>query len=100
MRFKILNHWFIDNNEISITLMRYYANIKILVENGDLCYKLRVFGDTRVATDFIFETIENAITFVEDVVNKDYSITLDDIKKIYDEQYGKAKILIKNRYNN
>lgn len=100
MKFNLLNHWFIDNNKIGISLMHYYANIEILVKDGELCYTLKVFDDNKVALTFIFETLENTISFVEDVINKNYSITLLDIKKTYDEQYGKSKIIIKNRYNN
>ena len=100
MRFKLLNHWFIDNNKIGISLMRFYIDIEILIEDGELCYKLQIFDDNKVALTFIFETFENVMTFVEDVVNKNSSITLLDIKKTYDEEYGKSKIIIKNRYNN
>ncbi len=100
MKFKLQNRWFIDNNKISMSLVNFYVDIKILVEDGELCYKLRVFDDNKVALTFIFETLENTMTFVEDVVNKNYSTTLLDIKKTYDEQYGKSKIIIKNRYNN
>lgn len=100
MRFKLLNHWFIDNNKIGISLMRFYIDIEILIEDGELCYKLQIFDDNKVALTFIFETLENAMTFVEDVIGKNSSITLLDIKKTYDEQYGKSKIIIKNRYNN
>ena len=100
MRFKLLNHWFIDNNKIGISLMLFYVDIEILIEDGELCYKLQVFDDSKVALTFIFETLENAMTFVEDVVNKNSSITLLNIKKTYDEQYGKSKIIIKRMYNN
>lgn len=100
MRFKLLNHWFIDNNKIGISLMHFYIDIEILIEDGELCYKLQIFDDNKVALTFIFETFENVMTFVEDVVGKNSSITLLDIKKTYDEQYGKSKIIIKNRYNN
>ena len=99
MRFKLLNHWFIDNNKIGISLMRYYVDIEILVEDSELCYKLQVFNDNEMALTFIFKTLENAITFIEDVVNKNYSMTLLDIKKIYEEQYGINRIKIKKRYN-
>ena len=80
--------------------MRFYIDIEILIEDGELCYKLQIFDDNKVALTFIFETLENAMTFVEDVIGKNSSITLLDIKKTYDEQYGKSKIIIKNRYNN
>ena len=100
MKFELLSHWSIDQNSLDIALMKYYISVKILIEDNTLCYKLQVFSDNEIAANFIFNSLEEAITFTEDVINKDYSVTLDDIKKNYDDHFGKTKIMLKNRYNN
>jgi len=95
MRAFLLNHWFINNNKLSISLMCFYVDIEVLVEEGKLLYKLELYDSNKVALSFTFETLEDAIIFVDDVINNNYSINLLDIKRTYDEQYGKSKIIIK-----
>ena len=65
-----LNHWFINGNEISISLMRFYIKIKILHNNQVLYYQLYIKGENKDELLFNFYTIEDAICFTEQVVNK------------------------------
>ena len=71
-----LNHWFINNNELAISLMHFYASINILDNDT---FKVKVVNTMldRKEMDFEFSTLENAIIFVEDTVA--YSKTFEEV---------------------
>lgn len=96
MRFRLLDHWAIKNNELHISLMNYYVIIKISSEENVLVFRLKVFSNGKEKLSFVFNSLEKAITFAEDVVNRNYSMTLDDIIDAYHDEYDDTRIIQKS----
>ena len=63
-----LNHWYIKDNELSISLMKFYTKIKILKNDQIIYYQLYVKGNEDKELTFNFYTIEDAILFTERIV--------------------------------
>ena len=63
-----LNHWYIKDNELSISLMKFYTKIKILKNDQTIYYQLYVKGNEDKELTFNFYTIEDAILFTERIV--------------------------------
>ena len=64
-----LNHWFLKENEISISLMRFHARINILKNNQFIYFQTIINGEDNELT-FNFYSIEDAMSVVEQVVAK------------------------------
>ena len=92
MKFDMLNHWFINGNIIGISLMKYYVDIELVSENDKVIAKLRLNDENMKVLIFIFRSLEDAITFAEDVINKDCYVTINDIKESYVEYIESSKI--------
>ena len=104
MKFGILDNWSICDNEMGISLMNYFVSIKIVFEENIPLFKLSVFFDSKERLSFLFRSLEEAVTFTEDVINKDYLMTLDDINRIYDDEYrckvqGLKKLVLYKKHN-
>ena len=65
-----LNHWFINNNSISISLMRYFVEISIDYNDVNLFYRLIIRDSNKNELVFNFYSLEDAIWFTENVINK------------------------------
>ena len=65
-----LNHWFINNNSISISLMRYFVEINIDYNDVNLFYRLIIHDSNKNELVFNFYSLEDAIWFTENVINK------------------------------
>ena len=65
-----LNHWSVKDNELSISLMLFYIKITILKNDQTIYYQLFVKGHDEKELTFNFYTIEDAISFTEQVINK------------------------------
>ena len=96
MKFGILDNWFIRDNEMGISLINYYVSIRIVAEENIPLFKLSVFYDSKERLSFLFKSLEEAVTFTKDVINKNYSMTLDDIINTYCNKYCDTKILQKS----
>ena len=68
-----LNHWFIKENELSISLMRYYVIVYPISCNNQVSYVLNVMDDENNKT-FYFDTLEESVKFTEDVINNSNNI--------------------------
>ena len=94
-----LNHWFINGNTLDISLSRFCIRI-----NKKNCnYNLDVYQDSNVVLSLSFDTLEEAISFTEEVIakchdNDEINRAHQDIKSrkriknkkpIYNRQYGK-----------
>ena len=75
-----LNHWFINGNELSISLMRYYVSIDTEI------MLLKVIDSNRKQIYLDFDSIEEAVTFTEAVIDK--CLTYEEIKKAYNTYYS------------
>ena len=67
-----LNHWYMKENELSISLMRFYTKIKILKNDQTIYYQLYVKGNEDKELTFNFYTIEDAILFTEQTIAKSH----------------------------
>jgi hypothetical protein len=67
-----LNHWFVKKDELSISLMRHHVSIRILRSGKNNVYQLKVIDSNREELIFNFYTLEDAISFTEDVISKCY----------------------------
>ena len=65
-----LNHWFATDNELSISLMRYFVKINICQNNKFIFYRLEVFDEGKVTLVFNFYSLSDAIHFTEKIIQK------------------------------
>ena len=85
-----LDHWFTNDNELSISLMNLYASITICNMDKSIYFNLRVVDSNKQEMFILYKSLEEAITFVEEVVSKCYSI--DDVVKSYKEYIEQKKL--------
>ena len=88
-----LDHWFINDNELSISLMRYYVDINISYDEK-VNILLRVIDSDRKELFFDFDSLEKAIIFTEAVINKcpNYQAIEDAYNNYYREDKTKKLI--------
>ncbi len=68
MKYIHLDHWVVRDNSFSISLMNLHASIKILNQDGTFLFPI-VVVDREMNTSVVnFYSLEEAITFVEDVI--------------------------------
>lgn len=95
MRRLKLDHWFVGEDTLGISLMRYYVDINITIDDDKIKYILRVIDSDRKELLFDFDALEEAISFVEGVINKCKSYI--EVEEAYNKYYAqdKNKTLIK-----
>ena len=84
-----LNHWFIKDNKLSISLWHFYVAINMFLYDDEIIFQLKVNDDEKNYMGFNFFTLEDAIDFTENVIAN--SSTLDDILNKYRESREKQK---------
>ena len=84
-----LNHWFVADNELSISLMRYFVKINICQNNKYIFYRLEVFEEGKVAVVFNFYSLSDAIHFTENIIQKCTEIS--DIVQQYISRFQKGE---------
>ncbi len=82
-----LNHWFIGDNSLSISLLNYWIDINIKNRNNDLYVQLEIIDSNMQRYMFDFATLEEAVSFTENVINKYKSI--QKIAIVYEDKYIK-----------
>ena len=65
-----LNHWFANKDGLSISLLRFYADIEIQSEDNNINYLLTIYDSDRKTLSLSFSSLEDAISFTEDTVLK------------------------------
>ena len=68
-----LDHWFVGENTFNISLMRFCVSLQVRKNNKFIYIKMRVMDYDRHELEFNFYTLEDAIKFTEDVINKCYT---------------------------
>jgi hypothetical protein len=63
-----LNHWFVIDNELSISLKKFFVRINILKNDKFIFYKMTINNETQEELVFNFYSLEDAILFTEKVV--------------------------------
>lgn len=94
-----LNHWFAADNELSISLMRYFVKISICQNNKFIFYRLEVFEEGRVALVLNFYSLSDAIHFTEKIIRKCTEISEIVQQYISRFQKGEFNQTIKNEKN-
>lgn len=83
-----LDHWFANDNSMSISLMNFYCAIEIAHNGEFIYYPVTIYDSDRRTLRFNFYTLEDAVMFVEGL-NKLF--TLDEVLETYQEQIPKFK---------
>lgn len=86
----MLNNWYIKDNSLQISLLRFHVTIKLECDNGLISYEMDVVDNDMKHFIFNLYSLENAISFVENVINKCMSRT--EIMEKYMEMYEKNEI--------
>ena len=86
------NNWFVQGNDLSISLLCYYA----FISNKNGKYKLEVIGKSDNWLVMNFDTLEDAMIFTEKTVANCYED--EEITQAYEDKYkgqtkGKVKTL-------
>ena len=81
-----LNHWFIDENELSIALVRWHVTIK--PGNNDV--ELIIHYDSQVVSTLRFNNYEEAVVFTEDIINECHEVD-EIVEKYYEIKHNKPK---------
>lgn len=76
-----LNHWFSKDNNLNISLMRFYVEINI----EDNLFKMKIYDSNQDKVLLNFNTLEESISFTEDIINKCH--TTQEIIDKYNELY-------------
>jgi len=88
----LLNHWFINENNMSISLMRFHVSINTYVKDDKLSFVLVATNSNMDKLALSFDSLESAINFTE------CEITLCDNFNDIAEHY-KTKILKLSKNN-
>ncbi len=78
------DHWYVTDNKMGISLMWFYVDIK-LPSKDDPYYHLTVTDRNMEEEEYKFNTLEEAISFTENVV--DTSFIPEQIKESYEKMY-------------
>ena len=87
-------HWFVGDNKIGISLMRYAVDIEILKNDSDIFYRLNVYDDGKVALVFNFYSLADAIRFTEEDIDK--SDSLNKIVESYKTKFANNEFIDMN----
>ena len=79
-----LNHWFINNNELSISLLRFYVRINIMSNDNNIYFKLTVINSLMKKNTLYFDSLEEAISFTENTISN--SIDFESINNVYSQK--------------
>ena len=79
------DHWYIDENSLTIYLTDLHAHIKILYNGSCIYFLLEVTDRFMNKSTFNFYTLEDAISFTEKTVST--KKTAKDVEEAYHEQY-------------
>ena len=91
----LLNHWYIKENELLISLTRFFAKIKILNNNETIYFKLFINDGENKEVVLNFYTIEDVVFFTEQIVNK--CININEIYEKYNLMFESKNFINLNR---
>ena len=86
-----LNHWFVSDNSLGISLMRFHVEISLINSYESMYYKLTVTTEDKTKIVVNFYSLEEAILFTEHTINQ--CLTKEEIIKAYQKQYKNVKSL-------
>ena len=62
------DHWYIDGNNLNISLMNFYAEVIMVPKDNKVSFLVKTVDSNMADTYFPFDTLENAISFTEEVI--------------------------------
>lgn len=83
------NHWYIKDNELSISLMNFYVRIQIFSRKPSLFYLLTVYNSDKEEVILSFPTLEEAVSFTEGKISSFF--TLEEVEHAYVEAFERVK---------
>ena len=93
-----LSHWFVGENSLSNSLLNFWVDINIKSDNNNIYAQLEIIDGNMQRFVFDFATLEEAVNFTENVINKYKSI--QKIAIIYEDEYSKKSKKNRNRNKN
>ena len=90
-----LNHWYVNENELSILLMNFHVSLNRCKDIDSEFLRLTVTNSKMKSKLFAFDNLEQAISFTEDVISNCH--TLNEILNQYTKYYwhDESKKLLK-----
>lgn len=79
------DYWYVKENTLSISLMRFHVSIGMQQDGGNVFFALRVTDSYQSQFVFYFTNLEDAIWFTEEHIPKARSIA--EIIAIYSELF-------------
>ena len=80
-----LDHWFVDDKGISISLMRFFVNIIICTSKDKIFFKVEIVDDGIEKLYFNFTSLEDAVLFIEEIVSK--CLSCEEVEDRYNKIY-------------
>lgn len=89
------NHWYIVDNSLLISLLRFHVKISIINNNDNLIFSLEIVNSNMETLLLYFNTLEEAISFTENIIsNKNNFI---EIATSYQESREEKKYVKKGK---
>ena len=66
----MLDHWFVGNDDISISLMRFHVRIRINTIDDRLYYSLTITNSDMKELNLVFYSLVEAVDFTENKISK------------------------------
>ena len=89
------NHWYINDNHMSISLLRFYVDIEITTNDIFIILQMTVIDEGQKKLVLDFYTLEDAIYFTEDIIT--CGSTLEEITSMYQELFSNKNIKTKHK---
>ena len=80
-----LNHWFIKDNKLEVSLLNLFVSIEITKNNQNVFYRLRVTDQDMETVMFNFYSLEEVVSFVEDRIRKCHNT--EEVIDIYQDMH-------------
>ncbi|MBR3161619.1 MAG: hypothetical protein IKF19_04740 [Bacilli bacterium] len=93
-----LNHWFIGDNSLSISFSNFWVDIEVRSINGIVYAQLKLLDSDMQTFAFDFVTLEAAVNFTENVINKYRNF--QKVTVIYEDNYKQEVVNLFSNMNN
>ncbi len=89
------NHWYIEDNSLLISLLRFHVKISIINNNDNLIFSLEIVNSNMESLLLYFNTLEEAISFTENVISNKNNLI--EIATSYQESREEKKYVKKGK---
>lgn len=81
------SNWYLDNNELKVSLLFFQVSISAIIKDNELFWLLNVKNSNN-ELNFEFDTMEKAVTFTEDRIAdcRTFEDVIADYEKYYVEE--------------